>query len=135
MEQRNWLEDVAIVNESRDERVAGGVLVFRNAGDACSHLEHWWVENAEGFAFTALGDRLILGVDPSGRVVVERREACMDGGEIVESWLRHSAGSVLAARRHRSAARWRTTKLGEVEARGVLPDTIEGLIAYIGFTR
>ncbi|WP_133175354.1 hypothetical protein [Sphingomonas oleivorans] len=133
MEQQDWLEDVVIVNESPDERVVGDVSLFRNAGDACRRLEQWWVEDQEGFAFTASGARLILAVDASNNVVVERREACADGTDIIKGWLRSSANAMLEARRQR--ARQGKINLGEAETRGVLPGTIEGLIAYLGFAR
>lgn len=55
-----WLADIVVVNENRDEATVGDVSVYRSVGEACRALEHWWVENGEGFAFTASGDRLVL---------------------------------------------------------------------------
>ena len=46
----DWLSDIVVVNESRDETTAGDVSVYRSADEACRSLEHWWVENGEGFA-------------------------------------------------------------------------------------
>lgn len=129
---RGWLADVVLVNESHDVRAPGDVLLFRSAGEACRYLEGWWVEDEEGFVFTAAGERLDLGVDNSGDVVVERREPCADGETIVLGWLRASAAARLATRRSR-AARGRAV-LSAAEERGDLPGTVEGLIAYIGFT-
>src|SRR4029453_8109506 len=99
MEQdRQWLSDTVLVNESRDEAVAGDVSVYRSIGEACRALEHWWVEGDFGYAFAASGDRLRLGVDRSKNVVVESREPCPDGTSIVFEWLKSSAHAVLLAR-------------------------------------
>src|SRR4051794_25595672 len=95
----DWLGNIVVVNENRDEAAAGDVSVFRSADDACRHLEHWWVENGEGFALTASGERLTLGVDEKDRVVVVDRQATPDGQAIVRGWLQAYAAAVLEARR------------------------------------
>jgi len=126
-----WLDDVVIVNESRDERQAGDVSIFRNAMEACGWLEHWWVENGEGFAFTAAGDRLMLAADNNDRVYVADRQEVADGSEIVRGWLLATATALLETRR----AKVGKGKLhfGAAEKNGELPASIEGLIAYLGF--
>lgn len=130
----DWLADIVVLNETRDEARAGDVSVFRSAGEACAYLEHWWVENGEGFAFTAAGHRLTLGVDASDSViVVGRDDATPSGVEVVRDWLRAYAAAVLEARR--AKARIGKTTLGGFEQSGQLPESTEGLIAYVGFSR
>lgn len=126
-----WLADIVVVNESRNEATAGDVSVFRSAGEACGWLEHWWVETGKGFAFTAAGHRLTLGVDDKDRVTVTGQQAVPDGGEVVWGWLRAHAGGVLDARR--AKAQRGKAMLSRSEERGELPTSIEGLIAYVGF--
>ena len=126
----DWLTDIVLVNENRDEAAAGDVRVFRSADAACSCLEHWWVENAEGFAFTAAGERLTLGVDERERVIVVDRQPTPNGQEIVRGWLQAYAAAVLEARRVK-AGRGKL-ELARFEERGQLPSSIEGLIAYVG---
>ena len=127
----NWLDEVIIVNESNDERIAGDVSVYRSEGDALNNLEAWWVENSEGHAFSATGNRLVLGVGASRMVVVVRREECREGPEIVLECLRSHARDVLQARQ-RQAQEGRAI-LSRAEEEGQLPTSVEGLVAYIGF--
>ena len=108
--------------------------LFRNAHDACSHLEHWWVEERYGSARAATGDRLVLAVDSRKSVVVDRRKPCAQGANLVQLWLRSSAEALLAARRVKAGSGQNAATLGEAERDGVLPETIEGLIAYLGFS-
>ena len=125
------LADIVVVNENRDETTAGDVSIFRNAEAACGWLEHWWVEDGEGSAFTASGERLTLGVDEN-RVVVIGREAAPEGATLVHDWLRAAAAAVLEARRVK-AARGKVV-LSQSEREGWLPTTVEELVAYVGFT-
>jgi hypothetical protein len=127
------LTDIVVLNESRDEARAGDVSVFRSANEACAYLEHWWVEDGEGFAFTASGDRLGLGVDSAQRVVVLSREAVPDGAEIVRGWLHAYAAAVLEARR--SSTRSSKAKPHDHEVPGHLPSSTDDLIACVGFNR
>jgi hypothetical protein len=127
----DWIADIVVVNESRDEAEAGDVTIFRSVGEACDWLEHWWVENEEGFAFTATGERLALGVDDKGRVVVAARQIVPGGTEIVLGWLRAAAAAVLEARKAR--AQDGKLILNSYERQGQLPTSIEGLIIYVGF--
>jgi hypothetical protein len=131
--ERQWLSDVVIVNESSSETAPGDVTVYRSIGEACRALEYWWVEESRGHAFTASGDRLILTVDESRSVTVDRREPCASGTAIVREWLRSAAYSVLQARKARAAKR--KVFLTLFEEGGSLPSTVEGLIAYVGFGR
>lgn len=112
------LADFVVVNENCDEAIAGDVRVFRSAEAACGWLEHWWVENGEGFAFTASGERLTLGVDDDNRVIVVSREVAPEGPSVVQSWLSSAAAAVLSQREHE----------------GRLPTSVVELAAYVGFT-
>ncbi len=127
----NWLDEVVVVNESTDERLPGDLSIYRSEGDACSYLEPWWVEKNEGFAFSASGLRLILGLGHAGEVIVARREECAEGPEIVLGWLQALAQTTLQAR-NRVAQNGRAI-LSRAEEEGALPDTVEGLVAYISF--
>lgn len=108
-------------------------MLFRNFTDARSYLEHW-ADEPDLVAFFANGDRLMIATDPHGNVSIARREEQAEGGSVVLNWLRHMAALRLAARRHRATKRWGRVYLGEQESEGVLPETVEGLIAYLGFT-
>lgn len=127
----DWLSGVVVINESKDEAVAGDIHLYRSEADACRSLEGWWVENQEGFAFSAAGERLVLGVDASGQVVVDRREPCPEGRDIVTSWLQSYARFLFETRQYKAAER--RIALSSAEQDGVLPSSIEGLVAYIGF--
>lgn len=127
----DWLDDIVLVNESPDEASAGDVSLFRSIGEACRHLEHWWVEGGRGFAYTAAGDRLTLGVDNRDRVIATGKEHVPGGAEVVLGWLRHSAAVMLDVRRAKAVKRKKI--LSPSEERGELPSSVEGLIAYIGF--
>lgn len=129
----NWLEDIVVINESRDEIVAGDILVFRSQGEACSRLEHWWVASGEGVAFTASGKRLALSVDGERKVVVTGQQTEPDGSETVLRWLQAYAAAILEARRIK--AKNGHAYLSRCEELGDLPSSIEGLVAYVGFTR
>lgn len=133
MSARTWLADVVIVNDAPGMSVPGGVLIFRNFDDARSYLEHW-ADELELPVFSASGEKLVIVADVHGNVTIDRREPYDRGEEWITACLRHNAQAVFAARLHRSGKRWRRVYLGEAERAGVLPETIEGLIAYIGFT-
>ena len=132
MENEGWLSDIVIVNESRDEASTSGVSIFLSSGEACRYLEPWWVEEARGYAFTATGDRLTLAVDAQTRVIVAGQEAVPNGAEVVREWLRASGAAVLEARKAR-AKRGKAILSGFEESEQ-LPTSLEGLIAYIGFS-
>lgn len=129
----NWLDEIVIVNESADERLPGSVSLYRSGGDACSALEHWWVNDREGHAFTASGVRLVLEAEPNGQVIIARREECTDGSVIVALWLQSLARATLEARK-RTAQNGQAI-LSKAEEQDALPITVEGLIGYIGLPR
>ncbi|HEX8193358.1 MAG TPA: hypothetical protein VF552_10710 [Allosphingosinicella sp.] len=127
---RNWLDEVVVLNESPDEAVPGEVSIHRSVGDALRAIKPWWVENEEGFAFSATGVRLVLRVAPSGEVIVARREEIAEGPAIVLSWLQALAQATLETRR-RVAGTGRVW-LSRAEEEGALPLSVEGMLAYIG---
>ena len=124
-----WLSEIVVVNETCDEAVAGDVSIFRHAGDACAHLEPWWVEDREGFAITAAGHRIELGVGAKRDVIIAGIEEVPTGTDVVRAWL-YSLASVLLAERTRKAENGKL-RLSPSEAHGRLPTSSEGLIAYI----
>ena len=126
------LAEIVVVNENRDPAAAGDVTIFRNADAACRYLEHWWVEDGEGWAFTASGERLTLGVNEREQVVVLDREPAPDGLDLVHQWLRVAASAVLEARRSKAARGKVIPNASEEDAR--LPASVKDLIAYVGFT-
>ncbi len=127
----DWLDDIILVAEGETEATAGAVDIFRSEGEACRYLEHWWVEDKLGFAFSAAGQRLNLGVDRTA-VTVLSRTRCEDGKGIVLRWLQDAAIAIADTRKFKAAKR--RTILSSFEERGDLPRSVEGLIAYIGFT-
>lgn len=129
----SWLHDIVLVNEGPSEFVPGDIFIFRCFADACSYLEHW-AEEPELTVFSGEGEQLIVKADEFGNMGLIERQSRGDGREVVSLWLRRMAEGTSAARRYRAGKRWRRIHLGEQEARGILPQTIEGLIAYVGFT-
>ncbi|QQV76555.1 hypothetical protein H5J25_14015 [Sphingomonas aliaeris] len=127
---RNWLDEIVIVNESKEERLPGDVSLYRSIGDACEALEYWWVKNGEGHAFTASGVRLVLTAEDNGLVTVASREECAEGPAIVVTWLMSLAETALEARKR--VAQDGRAILSAAEEAGSLPTTVDGLIAYIG---
>lgn len=125
----NWLSEIVVVNESSDEAVAGDVVIFRHAGDACAWLEHWWVEDKEGFAITAAGHRIVLGVGAKRDVIIAGMEEVPTGSDVVRSWLQSVASGVLEERTRK--AKKGKLRLSPSEAHSQLPTSAEGLIAYI----
>jgi hypothetical protein len=127
----HWLDEVVLLNESGSEDVAGDVSIYRSEGDACAAIKAWWVDQSEGFAFTATGVRLVLGVGDKGEVVVVRRELSHDGPAIVRAWLEALVRTTLTTRT-RLASEGKVC-LSEAESAGALPTSVEGMIAYVGF--
>jgi hypothetical protein len=131
-EAPHWLDDVIIVNESSDPEIAGDVQIYRNEGDVGRQLEHWYVSDVEHLALTGTGQKAALGL--RGKlVVVDRVEPFPAGPSLLSTWLEATARHSLSVRTER--ARKGQTQLGALGARGVLPTTTEGLIAYIGFMK
>lgn len=129
----SWLNDVILVNDGSDESCPGDVSVFRNLTDARAYLEHW-NEILDHAVFSGTGQRLIMTADQHGNVTVADRIDRTDGEAIIKDWLLHMAEVTLEARRYRASKKWRRVNLGEQEAQGILPNSVEGLIAYVGFT-
>ena len=129
----NWLHDIVLVNDSPNEAIPGDVAIFRNFADARSYLEHWGEEPGRA-AFSGAGEKLLIEADRHGNVSIMRREPRADGELIIRSWLNRMAQALLETRRYRAGKRWRPENLGEAETQGILPETVEGLIAYVGFT-
>lgn len=127
----DWLDEVVLLNESRSVDAAGDVSIYRSEGEACAAVEAWWVKNSEGFAFTATGVRLVLGVGSKGAVVIVRREPCPEGPAIVRAWLEALMQTTLSARK--MVASEGKSHLSEAEVAGALPTSVEGMIAYVGF--
>ena len=130
MKNAGWLSDIVLISESEDENIAGDVSIFRSFGEACRYLEHWWVEESHGFAITAMGERLILGVE-NRAVIVVSREAKPRPELVLECW-KPTADALLEARE--SKAIKGKAILSGFEVARLLPNSTEGLIAYIGFT-
>lgn len=130
-----WLSDVAIFNESENYSVPGDVSIYRNIHEMCAGMEAWMVEGGGiGFALNGLGQQIRLEMDGEDAIgsVVHTSEPDID---TVISWLQHAAKGVQEARIHRSKKKpwflWSLPVLGDAEEKGVLPETVEGLLAYI----
>ncbi len=135
MSPNSWLSDVVVLNESHHFDQPGDVAVFRNLEDMCDRLEHWFVEQNLGFAMSGVGIPVELSTD--GRrvfaTIVDQQKA---RPETLKNWLMALATSVHDARVQQAAKRrWQpfgsVTNLGLAEKAGVLPQSIEGLIAYV----
>ncbi|MEM9426297.1 MAG: hypothetical protein AAGA06_06310 [Pseudomonadota bacterium] len=131
----SWLSDVAVFNESEDYAVPGDVSIYRNIEEMCSGMEAWMVDDGGiGFALNGLGQTIELKMDGENAVgvVVDASEPDL---ATLKIWLRSAAESVQEARAIKSRKKprlfWSPPSLGSVEAHGVLPNTVEGLLAYI----
>jgi hypothetical protein len=133
MTSLTWLHDIVLVNDGPDETCPGDVAVFRNLTDARAYLEHW-AESLDDAVFSGAGQRLIMAADQHGNISIQARIDRVDGEAIIKAWLTRVAQAIFESRRYRAGKRWKRVNLGELEAQGVLPDTVEGLIAYVGFT-
>lgn len=128
----NWLDDVVVVNENSDTKIAGDVQIYRSEGDVGRQLEHWYVGEVGHLALTGTGQKATLGLRDK-LVVVERVEPFPAGPAMLNAWLTATAQDLLSTRTER--ARKGKAELGALEAQGVLPKSTEGLIAYIGFMK
>jgi len=131
----SWLSDVAVFNENDEYAVPGAVSIYRNIEEMCSGMEAWMVENGGiGFALNGLGQSIRLEMDGENVVGFVVDSANLDLITL-KTWLRSAAESVQAARAFESRKKprffWSPPSLGSAEAQGVLPDTVEGLLAYI----
>ncbi|MDX6806284.1 hypothetical protein SCD90_09420 [Terrihabitans sp. PJ23] len=119
------------MNESSEEQTPGDVSVFRSIGGAMQWLEPWWFAEGHGTILTASGERLSMRESPRGYVELDRCEPDAEGERLVREWLHHKAKAILQVRRER-AVKGRAI-LASHEKSGLLPSTVEGLIAYVGF--
>ena len=131
----SWLSDVAVFNESQEYAVPGDVSIYRNIEELCSGMEAWMVDDGGiGFALNGLGQTIELEMDGENAegVVVDASESDL---ATLKIWLRSAAESVQEARAIKSRKKphffWSPPSLGNAEAQGVLPNTVEGLLAYI----
>lgn len=130
---RSWLKELIVLNEllARDDPwLAGDVVIFQSALGLQNHLQPWWINEVAHYALSGIGDRVILGVR-GGKVVVERTEECPQGPEMLREWLEPTAKRIHqmradAHKKHKVAA-------GSLLPDGEMPQTLEGLIAYVGF--
>lgn len=132
---KSWLHDVAVFNESPENALPGDISIYRSIEEMCSGMEAWMVEGGGiGFCLNGLGQAVQLyseGDQAVGSVVDEAKPDL----DTLTIWLRHVAKDVQQARlakcNKRSWFTWSPTILGKAEAQGSLPDTVEGLLAYI----
>ncbi|MCG3269271.1 hypothetical protein [Yoonia sp. I 8.24] len=131
----NWLSDITIFNESTAYTVPEDVSIYRTLEDMCSGMEPWMVEaGGIGFALNGLGERLTLDLD--GEDVVGSIDKTRPADpETALAWLRFVAENKRDARILRSKKKPGLFRgpliVGELEAKGAFPDTVEGLLAYI----
>ncbi len=132
---QNWLYDVAVFNESQEYAVPGDVSIYRSIGEMCSGMETWMVEGRGiGFCLNGLGQTIKLDMEGDqvvGSVVDETQSDLVT----LAIWLRHIAEDVQQARLAKSKNTfwfaWSPPTLGKAETEGILPNTVEGLLAYI----
>ncbi len=130
----NWLHDIAVLNESRQFQIANDVSVYRTLHDLCIELEPWFVEEKFGFALTGSGLRIELTTD--GKQVFAQVDPEQGAHEdILNTWLQEAAKELRYSRIERSQLRgWgfkRPISIGCAERNGALPESTEGLLAYI----
>lgn len=128
----NWLKEIIILNENADPLRPGDVQIFRSALGVCHHLEPWYVNEVAHLALSGIGDRVVLGV-AGKNVVIERTETYEGGLDLLRTWLEPTALHIhnmrIDAEKKKKLAR------GSLVPDGVMPDSIEALIAYIGFEK
>ena len=87
------LDQVVLVNESASKEVAGSVSVFSSIEIAENYLEHWWVENREGFVTTAAGTPVEQSSDGHRATLCAVADA-PKSPELSLRWLKAAAGAV-----------------------------------------
>lgn len=140
-DDQSWLADIVVINESPRRDRAADITIFRSQGDACNYLEPWFVEEVSFFALSGIGTPIQFSVRKAKRrfsmleevIIVESKEAFNDDLITLTNWLFATAEHLLEVRRYRAQKQRPASSLGNLEAQGVLPTTVEGLIAYIGF--
>jgi hypothetical protein len=130
MSGASWLKEIVILNENSPPHVPGDVQIFRSAIGVCYHLEPWFVGDVDHMAISGIGDLVILGASDN-HVYVERTEPFSEGLGLLREWLVPTAIRIHQERS--KAEKKKPSAVGSLMPDGVMPDTIEGLIAYIGF--
>jgi hypothetical protein len=127
---QTWLKEIIILNENDDPQRPGDVQLFRSALGLCHHLEPWFVEDVGHLALNGIGDRVVLGV-AGKNVVIDRTENYESGLDLLRAWLQPTALRIHNMRV--DAEKKKRLAKGSLAPDGVMPESIEGLIAYIGF--
>jgi hypothetical protein len=126
-----------VLNEGSSFFIPESVEVFRTLADMCATLEPWYVEEKCGYALTGSGVPIELttdGISVSCKVLDDEKPET----DVLTCWLAHSANSLREARLYKSKRRGlffvNRPTLGSAEQEGLLPHSIEGLLAYISLT-
>jgi len=130
--ERNWLNDIIIVNENNTNAEVGDLSIFRSLGDACRKIEPWYANEVTYFALNGMGYPVKFFADGNLTKATIQQEELQDLPTL-NGWLRSSAQSIFSARQFN--AKRNKLILGELESKGTLPTSIEGLIAYHDFTK
>ena len=128
-EDQKWLEDVLIINDASYEHIPRTIDVYRSWHDACRSLETYQVASGV-YCYTATGRRAVIGFDldnDNSIKVLDYEPSSEESRRLVLAWLRARAERMHADRRSNPGL-----VMGSEEAQGILPKTIEGLIAYSG---
>lgn len=129
----SWLKELIVLNELMafdDPWLPGDVVIFQSALGLRNHLQPWWITETAHFALSGIGDRVFLGVR-GDKVIVERTEECSQGVEMLRAWLEPTAKRIHEMRA--DAYRKHKVATGSLLPDGEMPQSLEGLIAYIGF--
>ncbi|MDO6591333.1 hypothetical protein DS901_00790 [Loktanella sp. D2R18] len=131
----HWLSDVTIFNESTTYAVPDDISIYRTLDNMCSGMEPWMVEaGGIGFALNGLGQRIDLDLDGND-VIGSIDQTHAPDPDTLLTWLNFVAKNKQDARILRSQKKAFLLRapliLGEHEAKGAFPDTVEGLLAYI----
>lgn len=127
----NWLSDVIVINETNNSEDVGDLSIFRSLGDACRKVEPWYADEVNFYALNGLGQSLEFtssGYTTKASTLTEVEP----NPHLLLFWLSQSAKDVFEARQYKASKN--ELVLGLAESSHILPSTIEGLIAYIGFT-
>lgn len=127
---QEWLRDVVVINENKDVRIAGDVELYRSAGDLGRKIEPWYINDVEFLALNGLGQTLVLKTYGS-EISISIDSSIEPDAALLLALLQAAAQGMRDARIFRSSKRKLT--LGPMESKGILPTTVEGLVAYVGF--
>lgn len=129
----NWLKELIVVNELMavdDPWLAGDVLIFQSALALQNWMPPHWISEVAHFALSGAGDRVVLAAR-GNKIIVERTEDYPQGLDMLREWLEPTAKRIHQMR----ADAYKKTKVatGSLLPDGEMPQSLEGLIAYIGF--